>query len=194
MKFFGRDEKTKNAYLVGVAGAGIGLLASFLQAIQTISYYKNPDDPLVCDINSVFSCNSVFDAWQSSFFGFSNSLMCLAFFAISLGVLLAGASGSKLHKRLRLVIHFFTVFFLAFGAWYLWSSAYVIGSLCIYCIFCYSGVIMLNWAWLRVNVDDLPFSKGARKSLKNFIKKDNDSIFWIAWATAIALMFVAKFA
>ena len=194
MSAFKKIETKQTALLVGVFGASLGLLASFLQAMQTIAHYKDPGAPLVCNINSVFSCNSVFDAWQSSFFGFSNSLMCMVFFAVSLGILLAGINGSKLGKNLRLAVHFFTLFFLGFGAWYLWSSAYVIGALCIYCIFCYTGVIMLNWSWLRVNVDDLPVDRKARSWLKSQIAENNDSLFWIAWATGIALMFVYRFA
>jgi uncharacterized membrane protein len=194
MNFFSNNKQSKNYFLVGTIGASVGLLASFLQAIQTINHYKTPENPLSCNINSVFNCSGVFDAWQSSFFGFSNSLMCMAFFAISIGILISGFSGSKIHKNLRLIIHFFTLFFLGFGAWYLWSSAYVIGALCIYCIFCYAGVIVLNWAWMRINVDDLPIDKKFINKIKVFIANDNDSVFWITWATATALMFVIKFA
>ena len=174
--------------------AGVGLAASFMQAVQTIHHYKNPEDPLSCDLNSVFSCNSVFDAWQSSFFGFSNSLMCIVFFAVSLGVILTAVDGSAIGRRLRLAVHGATLFFLGFGAWYLWSSAFVIGALCIYCIFCYAAVITLNAAWLRLNVDDLPISVNLIDRLKAAIAKDLDIVFWVLWATAFALMFIYEFA
>jgi uncharacterized membrane protein len=142
----------------------------------------------------VFSCSSVFDAWQSSVFGFSNSIMCLTFFGITLGVGLAGLSADKLGKVLRLSMHFFALFFLGFGAWYLQQSTFVIGSLCIFCIFCYSGVIALNWAWFRINVNDLPVSTSVRAKLNTAIKHGADTFFWVLWGLGIATMFIVKFA
>jgi uncharacterized membrane protein len=189
-----KRKKSNVLWQFGVGAASLGLLASFIQAVQTIAHYKNPAEVLVCEINSVFSCSSVFDAWQSSVFGFSNSLMCIVFFALSLGVLLSGLTGSKISKNLRLTIHFFTVFFLLFGAWYLWSSAFVIGALCIYCIFCYLAVIGLNWTWLRINETDLPLSKANAKRLKGYIKNNYDTAFWVLWGTVFIAMFVYAFA
>jgi hypothetical protein len=48
--------------------------------------------------------------------------MCLAFFAVLFGVGLGGVFSNGLAKNLRLVMHFFSVFFLLFGAWYLQQS------------------------------------------------------------------------
>ncbi len=180
-------------YQVGFGAALVGLIASFSQAVQTIKHYKYPDNPLSCDLNSVFNCNSVFDAWQSSFFGFSNSLMCIVFFTLLLGVTLAAMTGSKLVKNVRLFSHFLVLFFLGFGAWYLWSSTFVIAALCIYCIFCYTAVIALNFVWLRLNVADLPVSVSVRKFLEKAIANNYDIVFWVLWAGAIAGMFVYKF-
>src|SRR3989338_1934453 len=73
--------KMKNklyAYLS--AGAAVGALASFIQTIEKINLLKNVGVPLKCDLNSVFSCSNVLNSWQSSVFGFPNSLMCLFFF------------------------------------------------------------------------------------------------------------------
>jgi uncharacterized membrane protein len=185
--------KQKKLWNILAISASVGLLASLIQTIERISYSDNPSTKLACDINAIFSCTNVFDAWQSSVFGFSNSIMCLAFFGITLGVALAGASADKLGKNLRLIMHFFAVFFLLFGAWYLLQSTFVIGYLCIFCIFCYSGVIGMNWAWLRINANDLPISKNARKSLANGIAKGADTFAWLLWAIVIAAMFVFKF-
>jgi len=181
-------------WATGAVASAIGLLASTLQSIQVIAHFKNPEVSLICDINSVFNCNSVFDAWQSSVFGFSNSLICMIFFAITFGVMITGAMGSQIHRNLRLLFHFFAVFFLGFGAWYLWSSAAIIRALCIYCIFCYAAVIVLNFAWLRININDLPFNSKLSKVLQNAVNRNNDSIFWLLWASVIAGIFVYYFA
>lgn len=183
--------KTDKRPLYGliVGGAAIGLVASFLQLIDKLVHIKNPTANLACNVSSVFNCSGVLDAWQSSFFGFPNSIMCIIFFAIILGVAIAGATGSVLSKGLRLVMQFFSVFFLAFGAWYLWQSIYAIGAVCIYCMFCYAAVIAINFSWVRINVLDLPFSEFKQK----LIKRNWDIVFWLVWSSAFVLMIVFRF-
>ena len=185
---------TRQWWAVLVGGATIGLIASFIQTIERINFAKNPTAPLQCDINAIFSCSNVFDAWQSSVFGFSNSIMCIAFFAVLLGAGMAGLTGSKLQKHLRLVLHFFSVFFLGFGAWYLWQSTYYIGYICIFCLLCYSGVILMNWAWLRINADDIFRSPAARARWQKISASGADTFGWLLWALFIAFMIINKFA
>lgn len=177
-----------------LTGASIvGLLASLIQTIERIQFAKDPITKLTCDLNSVFSCSNVFDAWQSSVFGFSNSLMCMLFFGITAGVALAAATGSALHRTLRLVFHFFSVFFLGFGAWYLWQSAYYIGALCVFCIFCYAAVIVMNWAWFRLHYRELFTDKRRAAAVERFVAQGGDTFVAIVWALCITAMFVLKF-
>ena len=93
----------------------------------------------------------------------------------------------------RKILHFFSVFFLGFGAWYLWQSAYVIGALCIFCIFCYAGVIAMNWAWLRINANDLPFSKKTKTMLERCFNSGADTFGWLLYAIAFAAILAFKF-
>lgn len=183
----------KTAWLALVAGAAVGGVASFLQIIERIQWAERPQTPLICDINNAFSCSNVFGAWQSSVFGFSNSIMCLVFFGVLLGFGLAGLYSTELRKNIRLVMHFFALFFLAFGAWYIEQTMLAIGSLCIYCVFCYAGVIIINWAMLRHNAADLPVSERARKWLERQIKKGNDTFVWIIYSLIFVAMFAFKF-
>lgn len=187
-------QKSTTPWVFVVIGAAVGAIASFVQVIERISYGDNQVNSLACDINSVFSCSSVFDGWQSSVFGFSNAIMCLLFFSVMLGVGLSGLFGSTMAKVLRLTMHFFSVFFLFFGAWYLQQSAYDIGALCIFCMFCYAGVIAINWSWLRINADDLPFlSPGAKETLQRSFRSGADTFGWIMWALLFAAMFIVAF-
>lgn len=183
----------KAAWLIVVMGATVGAVASFLQIIERMQWADHPQSLLVCDLNSAFSCSNVFGAWQSSVFGFSNSIMCLAFFAVMLGFGLAGLYGGTIRKGLRLVMHFFALFFLAFGAWYIEQTMLVVGSLCIYCVFCYLGVILINWAMLRLNADDLPISKQAGSLLSTHIIKGNDTFVWLLYTLIFVAMFAFKF-
>lgn len=186
-------ERTKSLWLVMAGASFVGLVSSLVQTIEKISYAKNPTAPLSCDLNAIFSCSNVFDAWQSSVFGFSNSLLCMIFFALTAGVALAGATGSALNRKLRLVFHFFSVFFLGFGAWYLWQSTFRIGYICIFCLFCYSAVIAMNWAWFRLHYKELPLNKATRTKLNGFVTRGGDWFVAILWALAIGSMILFHF-
>lgn len=168
---------TKTQWAILTAGSLVGLVASFIQATERIEYAKNPKLLLSCDVNSVFSCSNVFDAWQSSVFGFSNSLMCIVFFSLILGVAVVGLTGGQLNKYLAYTMQFFSLFFLGFGAWYLQQSAFVINSLCVFCIFCYSGVIAINWAWLRINLSFLNPKSAFAIHTKSLISRGLDTFF-----------------
>ena len=188
-----KENTSRKYWLVATVSSAVGAIASFLQIIERIQWAERPQATLVCDLNSTFSCSSVFDAWQSSVFGFSNSIMCLAFFAVILGFSLAGLYSAELRKNIRLIMHFFAVFFLAFGAWYIEQTMLAVGSLCIYCIFCYAGVIGINWAMLRLNAGDLPLSNSTKSSLMGHIKKGNDTFIWLLYTLIFVAMFAYKF-
>lgn len=181
-------KRSGSQHLLIALASFIGLVASFLQTLDKLQHLKNPTANLICNINTTFNCANVLDAWQSSFFGFPNSLMCIVFFTLTLGVALA-AINSEISKWLRLLMHFLAVFFLGFGAWYLWQSIYMIGSICIYCLICYASVIVINAAWLRINVLDLPLSKPTSK----LVRAKWDLAFWVLWAFSFIAMIYLRF-
>ena len=180
-------------YITIVIGSLVGGVAAFIQTIERIEWAAHPNQALACDINNAFSCSNVFGAWQSSVFGFSNALLCLTFFAVMLGFGIAVYKSKETKPIPRLVAQFFSLFFLCFGAWYITQLMYVIGSMCIYCVACYSGVIAINWGWLRANVDDLPTSQKARTSLKNGMAKGADTFAWVLYALVFVALFLFRF-
>jgi uncharacterized membrane protein len=180
-------------YSVMTSGAVIGLIAAFLQILEKIQLLKNTGKALLCDLNSVFSCSSVLNAWQSSVFGFPNSLMCMVFFTIFAIVGVAGLSGASLPRGFRLSIHALSLFVLGFALWFLWQSMYSIGALCILCLFCFAGLLLVNWAWVRINAADLPIGERGRRALAAFIKTDKDTFAWALLATIVALAMLLRF-
>lgn len=180
-------------YGIMTGGGVVGFMAAFLQILEKIQLLKQGAKPLVCDLNSVFSCTNVLNAWQSSVFGFPNSLMCIVFFTIFATIGLTGLAGGRLPRRLRLGVQVLALFVLAFGLWFMAQSIYVIGSLCILCIFCIVGLLLVNWAWLRINADDLPLSPNAHATLKRWIVHGADTFAWILLAAIIALAMLLRF-
>lgn len=181
-------------FAVITIGAGVGLIASFWQMLEKITLLKNTDAVLSCNLSSVLNCSNILNAPQSSVFGFPNSLMCIAFFAVMLSAGLVGWTGGRISAKLRLVYQAMTVFFVGFGFWYFWQSIFNIGSLCIFCLFCYSGVLAVNAAWFRLNYKDFPVSKKTQKMLDRAVASGTDLFAWCLIAIAIAIEAIIKFA
>lgn len=169
------------------------MVAAFLQTTEKIQLLKNKDAILACDLNSVFSCTSVLNAWQSAIFGFPNSLMCMALFTIFASIALAGVSGATLPRKLRLGIHGLSLFTLLFALWFLTQSIYVINALCILCIFCFGGLLLVNWGWLRINAADLPIGKKGRAFVQSLVETGTDTFVWVLLAITVALAMVQRF-
>jgi len=184
--------KYRIPYIAMTAGGVVGLVASFLQMIEKLTLLSHAHQALVCDLNSYFSCSTVLNAWQSSVFGFPNSMMCMIFFTIFATIGLVGLSGGALPRRLRLGVQTLALFVLAFGLWFLWQSVYSIGSVCVLCLFCFSGLLLVNWSWLRVNADDLPIGQRGCRFLKKMIARDGDTLAWLALALLIALAMIIQ--
>ncbi len=174
-------------------GGVVGIFAAFSQMLEKLTLLKNKDAILTCDLNSVFSCSNVLNAWQSSVFGFPNSLMCMILFAIFATSGLAGLAGSKLARGYRLGVQGVSLFTLGFALWFLEQSIYSIGSLCILCIFCFGGLLLVNGAWLRINAQDLPIGERGREVLAKAIATGADIFGWFLLAAVVAFAMLFRF-
>ena len=185
--------KQRAIYAIMTAGGAVGMIAAFLQTLEKITLLKNKDAVLACNFNSVFSCSNVLNAWQSSVFGFPNSIMCLTLFTIFASIALAGLSGGRLPKGLRLGIQALSLFTLGFALWFLAESIYVIGSLCVFCIFCFVGLLAVNWGWLRLNAADLPIGVNGRARLARAIAVGGDVFGWFVVGALVAFAMLLRF-
>ncbi len=174
-------------------GGAIGVLAAFFQMLEKLTLLKNKDAILSCDLSSVFSCSNVLNSWQSSVFGFPNSLMCMILFAIFATAGVAGLAASALSRGFRLGVQALSLFTLAFALWFLEQSIYDIGSLCILCIFCFAGLLLVNGAWLRLNAHDLPVGERGRKALSRAIASGADIFGWFILAAIVAFAMLFRF-
>lgn len=179
-------------YVVLAVGAAIGLVAAFLQTIEKLRLIENKNAALPCNINDVFSCSTVLNAPQSSLFGFPNSLICMIVFTIFLTVGIAGLMGSRLTVRALYSAQALALFMLAFALWFLFTSTYVIGAICIFCLFCFLGLLMLNGALWRLNVSA---STSGRWSnfLHTLSDKGLDVLLWLALGVVLISAIMMKF-
>lgn len=174
-------------------GGVMGMVAAFLQTLEKLTLLKNQHAVLTCDINSVFSCTNVLNSWQSSVFGFPNSLMCIVMFTIFAATALVGAMCGRITRSLRLGVQALAFAMLGFALWFLSQSIYRINNLCVLCIFCFAGLLIVNFGWLRINAADLPIGTRARKIVQSGITKGYDVLSWLLFAVIVLLAALEHF-
>jgi len=178
-------KNSKKLYAWMSFGAALGVVAAFWQTLEKLTLIKNKDAVLQCNISKVFSCSNVLNSHQASVFGFPNSIMCLILFVIFLSVALVGLTGGAVSKKMRLSVQGLSLFTLGFALWFLYQSTYNIGAICIFCVACFTGLLIVNWAWLRLNVNDISKNVNTRKKLNNMIKTGADLFIWIVIALVV---------
>ena len=114
--------------------AAIGLLASFVLTVEKMHTLSNPAYDPSCNINPIISCGSVMTTEQASTFGITNSLFGVVGFAVLAGiggVLLTGVIVTK--KWFWRAMLTATTLGALFSAHLIFTSIYVIKTLCPYC-------------------------------------------------------------
>lgn len=165
-------------YTLMVIGGLMGAIASFMQLIEKIHILKNPSSNLICNINEVINCTNVLNAPQSSVFGFPNAMMSLVLFVLFFSIGLVGISGGNISKWLKNIIFFLSLFTLGFGSWFLWQSTFVIGSICLYCIVNFLGLILVNLGLFRVIIVEYRNKTSHNKLTDSIVGYNLDFIFW----------------
>jgi len=177
-----------NFYIALSVGSAVGLLASFLQTVEKITLLNNKDSILACDLGSLFSCSAVLTAPQSSLFGFPNSLLCIVFFTTLLASGLVGLSGGLIGRRMLQALLGLTVFMILFAMWFLFTSTFVIGAICIFCLFCFAGLLIACAALLRLNG---AMCRGGK--CDRFTRRNVDVILWISLALILGTAIIIRF-
>ena len=129
----------------------IGMWASLSLIVSEKIKLSDPNASLACDINPLVGCGKWIGTWQNEvFFGISNSVLGLAFFAgitaLGLALFSGGRFGSWLWKLLSLGMIGAIVWVL----WFQFQSFVVEGSLCPYCVVTWLTTIPLAYlVWSR---------------------------------------------
>ncbi len=181
--------------VVSVA-AMVGMAATIIQIVERVALAQNADANLLCDINGTFSCGNVLTSWQSSVFGpIPNSAIGLSVFALTLGVAGAGVLGSTLSKAAWGVATFFAGFMAAFTVWFLAQTAFVIGSVCLYCLVIGTMVLLVNLSWWRIGYQ-LEYLSGNRllDGAAWLVRGGTDVIVWVGLGVVVAAMMVGGLA
>ncbi|MEZ0094548.1 vitamin K epoxide reductase family protein [Streptacidiphilus sp. EB129] len=132
------------AWLYLLAGA-VGLAASITLTLEKIRLLENPAYVPSCNINPIISCGSVMRTAQASAFGFPNSLIGIAGFAVVLSIGAAMLAGARFRPWFWLGLQAGTLFGIGFVTWLIFQTLYRIGAVCPYCMVVWAVTIPLFW-------------------------------------------------
>ncbi|MFM1789608.1 MAG: hypothetical protein RLZZ12_957 [Actinomycetota bacterium] len=163
-------------------GAISGFIASFLLTVDKIKLLKDAQFNPSCNINEVLNCKSVMLSKQAEVFGFPNSLIGLAAFAIFIAIAVALFGDIQFPGWFWKLALVGTLLGMLFSQWLAQQTTFVIGALCPYCMVAWfgnflilSGVIQENLKIKSLSTDD-DEAKSAIEKISGFMP-----IFHLVW-------------
>lgn len=192
-----KDELLRRKWIFGtmLTFGIIGLVASFVLAVEEFHLLKNPDAILSCSINVVLNCSDVMKTWQASVFGFPNMFIGLMGYSVVITTAVVGLAGAKLPRWYWAAATACYGLGALFAYWLFFQSVYVIEILCPWClIVTFATTIvfatMTHYAF-QENIFGLPKKINVR--VQAFIDNDYGKILTAAWLVLLALLVYLKF-
>jgi uncharacterized membrane protein len=168
MKNFKFSLQKSLPYILIITGI-IGILCSFFITYDRMQMLENPQFVPNCNLNPVISCGNVLSSKEGSVFGFPNSFIGLAVFAVITTIGAAMLAGAKFKRWFWLSLNAGMIFGVAFCMWLFYHSVYVINSLCPYCMSVWAITITAFWYVTLYNVDNKHLSIPKGKSQGAYI-------------------------
>jgi uncharacterized membrane protein len=147
------------ALLLIVAGIA-GWYAAFDLTLEKIQTLINPDYVPTCNISPLVTCGPNMASWQGSIFGFPNPVIGVAAFVAPIVVGVAILAGARFAKWFWVLFDLGFVAGIAFVAWLMVQSIFVLGTLCPYCMVVWAVVIPMFWYVTAFNLKEGHFGNG----------------------------------
>jgi uncharacterized membrane protein len=185
---FVSDVSSARAWWILIAGVA-GLIASATLTIEKIELLLNPFYVPSCNLNPIVSCGSVMTTPQASAFGFPNSLIGIAAFAVITVTGVLAVAKVPLPRWYWVGITLGTLAAAGFVHWLIFQSLYRIGALCPYCM-----VVWVATISLLVVVASIVFGPNGdgRGAVVRGLHHWRWSIATL-WFTAVFLLIVVRF-
>ena len=129
--------ETRTSKVSGITlllAAVAGFLACFVLTIDKLKILKDSNYKPSCNINAVLNCKSVMLSQEAEVFGFPNSLIGIAAFAMMLVVAVSLLMGVEFPKRFWQLLVPGPIFAVGFSHYLAYQTTFEIGALCPYCM------------------------------------------------------------
>lgn len=124
-------------------GALSGFIASFLLTVDKIKILKDSQFNPSCNISETLNCKSVMLSKQAEVFGFPNSLIGIAAFAIFVALAVALFAEIQFPSWFWNLALLGTLLGVIFSHWLAQQTTFVIGALCPYCMIAWFGNFLI---------------------------------------------------
>lgn len=173
----------------------VGLIASFVLAVEEFHLLKDPTTTLSCSFNLVLNCSTVMQTWQATVFGFPNMFIGLMAFPVVIVVAALGLAQAKLPRWFYVYANLGYLLGAVFAYWLFFNSVYDIQVLCPWClVVTFSTTILLATITsynLRENAFNFP--KAVNAKIQIFLGKDYHKLAVASWIVLMAVLVVLKF-
>lgn len=188
------DYLIKNLYPSILATGGVvGLIAMTWQSVERINMLKNPGNELSCSLNPIIDCSGVLGNKLAAVLGFPNAFLGMIFFTILATSGLFLLSGGKFKSWYSHFVIAVSTILILFSVWFFYVSLYILGSVCIFCIFGWVVSVPMFWYGLLYYMQELPSVKNLRlKNLRDFGLKHHLDVILLVYAIMLAL-FLLRF-
>ncbi len=165
-------------FLSMLVGACLSLLASFVLSVEAVELAANPGADLSCSVNVILNCATVALHPTAALFGFPNSFLGLMAEPVVITVAIAGLSGIVFPRRFMFWAQIGYTLGFIFALFLLYTSMFVIGALCPWCLLVTASTTFVWFSITRYNIreNNLYLPKKAQKAAEKFINKDYDKL------------------
>ena len=143
-----RSDSRISAGTLLIAGV-TGFLASFILTIDKFKVIKDAGFTPSCNINASLNCKSVMLSEQAEVFGFPNSLIGIATFAIMIALSVAMFLQVEFPKLFWQLLILGTSLAVVFCHWLAFQTIFEIGALCPYCMVAWVATLLVLSVGLR---------------------------------------------
>jgi len=184
----------RGAYLEMLIGSVIGLIASFVLAVDALALAANPNAIFSCDINAKISCGTVGSTWQANLLGFPNAYLGLVSEPVVITVAIAALGGVLFPRWFMLTAQAFYSIGFAFAYWLFFQSYFVIGALCPWCLTITVTTTLVFFSITRVNVLDgnLRFGKATAR-IQSLVRSWVDVYLMVIILAVFAAMVAVRY-
>lgn len=172
-----------------LVGGLIGLVAAFVLTVEKFALARDPAYAPTCSINPVLNCGSVMDTPQASAFGFPNSLLGIAGFAVVAAIGAALLAGAEFSRWFWVALQVGVTVAVVFVHWLIAQSLYEIGALCPYCMAVWAVTVPIFWYVTLRNLDRAV--TGPRILVGMLVR--NHSIPLTVWFLAVIALIAQRF-
>ncbi len=194
-ELFHKQKNYKALFGTMLAFGIIGLIASFVLAVEEFHLLKNPQATLSCSFNLVLNCSTVMQTWQASVFGFPNMFIGLMAFPVVIIVAALGLAQAKVPRWFYVWANIGYLAGAIFAYWLFFNSLYDIQVLCPWClVVTFSTTILLaTITSYNLRENTFNFTKKTDTTIQKYLSKDFHKLTVASWIVLMIILVVLKF-